>query len=136
MFLVAVIGVFLNISSVFYFANLRNQRAFHRLLLTLALMDTLHLISSALTFSIANLSYAYASHTWHYIVPYSLPIAQSSMTGSVYLTISLTVERYFSVVKPFFQMRNKWLRSSLSLAMPGIIFSFLFTLPNYFMLRT
>jgi hypothetical protein len=47
-----------------------------RLLLTLALMDTLHLISSAFTFSIANLSYTYASHTWHYIVPYSLPIAQ------------------------------------------------------------
>jgi len=136
MFLVALIGVFLNISSVFYFSQLRHQRAFHRLLLTLALMDTLHLIASAFTFSVANLSYDYASHAWHYIVPYSLPIAQSSMTGSVYLTISLTVERYFSVVKPFYQMRNRWLRSSMCLAFPGIIFSLLFTLPNYFMLKT
>merc|ERR1712025_3026 len=58
------------------------------------------------------------------------------MTGSVYLTISLTVERYFSVVKPFYQMRNRWLQSSLCLAIPGIIFSFFFTLPNYFMLKT
>jgi len=136
MFIFSVIGIFLNIISVFYFAQLRQQRPFHRLLLTLALMDTLHLISSAFTFSIANLSYTYASHTWHYIVPYSLPVAQSSMTGSVYLTISLTVERYFSVVKPFYQMRNKWLRSSVCLAIPGIVFSFLFTLPNYFMLKT
>ena len=45
----------------------------------LALVDTLHLISSALTFSIANLSPAYASLAWYYVVPYSLPIAQVSL---------------------------------------------------------
>ena len=58
------------------------------------------------------------------------------MTASVYLTISLTVERYFSVVKPFFQMRNTFTKSSVCLATPGLIFSILFTLPNYFMLET
>lgn len=42
----------------------------------LALVDTFHLMSSALTFSIANLSPAYSNHAWYYIVPYSLPIAQ------------------------------------------------------------
>ena len=47
-----------------------------RLLLMLALVDTFHLISSALTFSIANLSPAYSSHAWYYVVPYSLPVAQ------------------------------------------------------------
>ena len=94
-----------------------------RLLLSLALTDTLHLISSALTFSIANLCEEYAKKEWNYIVPYSLPVAQvrdpfilifnivlhsqTSMMSSVYLTISLTVERYFSVVKPFFRMKNK-----------------------------
>ena len=74
------------------------------------------------------------------------------MTSSVYLTISLTVERYFSVVKPFVRMKNKYssplysknwsfpvfrcLRSSVFLAIPGIVFSVFFTLPNYFMLKT
>ena len=47
-----------------------------RLLLTLAVTDTIHLISSALTFSIANLSEDYASNGWNYVVPYSLPLAQ------------------------------------------------------------
>ena len=42
----------------------------------LALVDTFHLISSALTFSIAKLSPAYSSYAWCYIVPYSLPVAQ------------------------------------------------------------
>ncbi len=30
------------------------------------------------------------------------------MMASVYLTISLTVERYFSVVKPFLHLGNRW----------------------------
>ena len=47
-----------------------------RLLLMLALVDTFHLVSSALTFSIANLSPAYSGHAWYYVVPYSLPVAQ------------------------------------------------------------
>ena len=94
MLLVAICGVCLNISSVIYFAQLRQQRPFHRcfvvpckdfdiiyhsrcrLLLTLAVTDTIHLIASALTFSIANLSEDYASNEWNYIVPYSLPVAQ------------------------------------------------------------
>ena len=97
-----------------------------RLLLMLALVDTLHLMSSALTFSIANLSPAYSSHAWYYIVPYSLPIAQTTMTSSVYLTVSLTVERYISVVKPFFRLKNKFSQSSVNLATPGLLFALLF----------
>jgi len=136
MMAVAICGVGLNTVSIFHFAKVKHQRAFHRLLLSLAIMDNLYLIASALTFSLANLSPTYDGHAWNYIVPYSLPLAQTTMTGSVYLTISLTVERYFSVVRPFNQLRNRFLRSSLALAFPGILFSFLFTLPNYFMLST
>ena len=126
-----------------------------RLLLMLALADTLHLLSSALTFSVANLWSEYAARAWYYVVPVSLPLAQTTMTASVYLTVSLTVERYVSVVKPFFHLKNKlgaasvisscvshglarcrFLRSSVILALPGLLFSVLFTLPNYFMLTT
>ena len=94
MLIVAICGVFLNISSVIYFAQLRQQRPFHRfvsphqfsglaphtfrLLLTLAVMDTIHLIASALTFSIPNVSDNYSNNGWPYVVPYSLPIAQVS----------------------------------------------------------
>jgi len=136
MIIVSIFGILSNVSSVIYFVNLRKQNAFHRLLVMLAVVDTFHLISSALTFSIANVSKRYYEHDWFYIVPISLPIAQTTMTASVYLTISLTVERYFSVVKPFFRMRNDFLKSSVALATPGFIFSILFTLPNYFMLKT
>ena len=48
----------------------------HRLLLMLAVTDTLHLISSSLTFSFTNLFETYSQTAWYYVVPFSLPIAQ------------------------------------------------------------
>ena len=58
------------------------------------------------------------------------------MVMSVYMTISLTVERYLSVVHPLLSFRHRSIRSCLYLAAPGMIFSLLFTLPNYFTLYT
>ena len=58
------------------------------------------------------------------------------MVMSVYMTISLTVERYMSMVHPFISLRNRFTRSCLYLAAPGMVFSFIFTLPNYFALCT
>jgi hypothetical protein len=55
---------------------------------------------------------------------------------SVYMTISLTVERYLSVVRPLLALRHRSTSSYLFLAAPGMLFSLLFTLPNYFILTT
>ena len=48
------------------------------------------------------------------------------MTSSVYLTVTLTIERYISVVKPFFRLKNKFSQSSVNLATPGLVFAALF----------
>ena len=55
MLVVASVGIFLNTVSVFYFAQLKHQKTFHRLLLILAMVDTIHLLFSSLTFSICIL---------------------------------------------------------------------------------
>ena len=51
------------------------------------------------------------------------------------MTISLTVERYLSVVHPLVALRHSS-GSCMFLAAPGMLFSILFTLPNYFILTT
>ena len=51
---------------------------------------------------------------------------QTTMTSSVYLTVTLTIERYISVVKPFFRLKNKFSQSSVNLATPGLVFAVLF----------
>ena len=76
MLVVASVGIFLNIVSVFYFAQLKHQKTFHRLLLILAMVDTIHLVFSSLTFSIPWLSESYSNNQWMYLVPYTLPLAQ------------------------------------------------------------
>ena len=55
---------------------------------------------------------------------------------SVYLTISLSVERYISVLHPLVSRRLHSQTSCLPLALPAVIFSVVFTLPTYFMLDT
>ena len=55
---------------------------------------------------------------------------------SVYLTISLSVERYLSVVHPLLAIQHSTFTICLVLATPAIIFSVLFALPNYFILTT
>ena len=105
-------------------------------MILLALVDTLFLISSLLTFSLPQLSSAYSSSVWNYLVPFTLPIAQTCLTASVYMTISLSLERYFSVVHPLYQLSHRWLNSSVLLALPGLLFSVIFTLPNYFQVKT
>ena len=49
-----------------------------RLMMVLALLDTVFLLSSLLTFSAPHLSHSYANTAWYHLVPYSLPIAQVS----------------------------------------------------------
>ena len=105
-------------------------------MILLALVDTLFLISSLLTFSMPQLSSAYSSSVWIYLVPITLPIAQTCLTASVYMTVSLSLERYFSVVHPLYQLSHRWLNSSVLLALPGLLFSVIFTLPNYFQVKT
>ena len=58
------------------------------------------------------------------------------MVMSIYMTISLTVERYMSVVHPLLSLRFRSSLSWLYLATPGMVFSLFFTLPNYFALYT
>lgn len=80
-------------SSIFYFAHYKHQRTFHRwnisqkmhnlsnqivqrLMLLLAVVDTMFLCFSILTFSLPQLSEKYAEYHWMLLVPYTLPLAQ------------------------------------------------------------
>ena len=47
-----------------------------RLLLVLAVVDSIHLVSSFLTFSLPRLSLQFCRTTYHHIVPITLPLAQ------------------------------------------------------------
>ena len=52
------------------------------------------------------------------------------------MTISVSVERYISVVYPLLSLRLYSTHSYLCLALPSVAFSVIFTLPNYFLLSS
>jgi len=62
-----------------------------------------------------------------------LPLAQISMTSSIYLTVCIAVERYTTVCHPFYKISHKW-RSSLYIV-PILILSLLYNIPKFFELR-
>lgn len=54
-----------------------------RLLLVLAVVDSIHLVSSFLSFSLPRLSLQFCRTTYHHIVPLTLPLAQVSGEGGL-----------------------------------------------------
>ena len=55
------------------------------------------------------------------------------MVMSVSVTVSLTVERYLSVVRPLWRVRHR--AGPACLALPGLVLAVLLTSPNYLALR-
>ena len=47
-----------------------------------------------------------SSSLYKHLVPVLLPLAQIGLTGSIYLTMAIAVERYTTVCHPFFKVRT------------------------------
>ena len=74
-----------------------NSTNFYSLMLLLSIFDLAYICMSLLTFSLNKFSMSYQEHAWGYIVPWSIPILQISLTGSIYCTMAITLERYFVI---------------------------------------
>ena len=59
-----------------------------------------------------------------------MPITQMALSGSVYTTVTLTVERYISVVVPFFRQRHN-LKAWIFIA-PVAVFVVAYNIPRFF----
>ena len=67
---------------------------------------------------------------WHYIVPWAIPLGQVSLTGSVYFTMVITIERYLTVCQPYFMLQRNW-RATPTIILV-VFFAFLYNIPKFF----
>ena len=133
--IVGTFGIIGNLSSIIIFARIRNQLKFHRLMVMLAVYDTFCIVLSIVifTFPLINKSFV-TSGVYHHMVPKILPLVQIAMTGSVYSTIAISLERYLIVCHPFYVVSHDW--SFKKYILPIITFSFVYNIPRFFELKT
>ena len=81
-------------------------------------------------FSIPHISDAYkASAFYNYFAPIALSLTQVALTGSIYTTLAITIERYLIVCHPFYVVSQDW--TSKMYILPIAIFSILYNIPKF-----
>ena len=56
------------------------------------------------------------------------------MTGGIYFTMAITVERYFTVCHPFYRVSHSW--PAKAYVIPIVSFALIYNIPKFFEIRT
>jgi len=132
---VGCLGIIGNCWLLGMFARLQAKLNFHKLMMTLAVYDNLYIVLCMMIFSLPEIVEDYKKLGYHfYIAPKALAVMQISLTGSVYCTVCISIERYLTVCHPFYISAKHW--SSKRYIIPIIIFSVLYNVSRFFELRT
>ena len=113
------------------FAKLEQKTNFHRLMITMEIYDIIYIILCILIFVVPEIceDYKKEGHYFH-IVPTALPMIQLALTGSIYCSVGISVERYLTVCHPFYMLERNW--SAKRYIIPIVLFSMIFNGPRFF----
>ena len=134
--IIGVIGMFGNTMGIAMFSGLKErQLKFHRLMILLFVYDNAYILLSILVFSLPQLNEVYKVKYLKYVAPTVLPLVHISLTGSVYSTVAISLERYLVVCKPFFTVSHKPLTTKMSVS-AIVAFSIIYNIPKFLELKT
>ena len=130
-----IFGTIGNVAAIVVFARQNLQKSFHALMLSLAAFDLLFITTCVLIYCIPQFSLDYAhSAGYKYSFPWVKSIAEVAMTGSIYFTMAITIERYVTVCHPFYRVSHSW--PAKNIVLPIVAFSIIYNVPKFFELKT
>ena len=129
------IGILGNCLLILLFSNTERKLNFHKLMIALAVYDTIYILLCMIAFVVPELFTDYKTEGYHfYIAPRCVPMMQVALTGSVYFTVCISLERYLTVCHPFFIAGKNW--SAKRYIIPIVLFSLFYNAPHFFEFRT
>ncbi|XP_075162006.1 FMRFamide Receptor [Haematobia irritans] len=103
---VGILGIIGNVVSMIILSRPQMRSSINYLLIGLACCDTVLIITSMLLFGIPSIYpytgnlFLYYNYIFPYISPVVFPIGMISQTASIYMTFTVTLERYVAVCHP------------------------------------
>lgn len=130
--IIGAIGTIGNIGAVWYFGrSKRRQLRFYNLMLALAVVDTLVIVSFIWFCSIPEFSDT--TRQSHYWSVWLYPILKICCTGSIFLTVAVSLERYLAICKPLFYHEHQKKTKVALIFIFGT--SILYNIPTFFELQ-
>ena len=106
------------------------QKYISKFFVALSMFDLVYLMIGIAIFGLPVLSMDYKAKIFPFILPIGFGICNIARVGSVFVTMSVTIERYFAIVHPLRVFNQK------KLLLPTPIFcTLLYNIPKFFELE-
>lgn len=139
--IVGLLGIFGNILSMVILTRPQMRSSINYLLVGLARCDTVLILTSILIFGIPSI-YPYTGYLFYYvhyihpnISPFVYPLAMAAQTASVYLTLTVTLERYVAVCHPLRARALCTYGRAKIYVIVCVVFALLYNLSRYWEVR-
>ena len=128
---ISILGFVGNALSIYVLLRPTLRGIFSNILMGLASFDALFLVCAIMTFGLPTVSSWYKKNVFLKIMPVSYGLTHLARVGSVFATLSVTLERFFAIVFPFkdVDVVKRWLIPST------VIFTIVYNVPKFFEVR-
>merc|ERR1711879_342433 len=98
--LISIFGLMGNVVAIIVLSRPSMKGSFSSLLIALSMFDLVYLMIGIAIFGLPVLSMDYKAKIFPFILPIGFGICNIARVGSVFVTMSVTIKRYFAIVHP------------------------------------